>query len=371
MTEEHKIKAALKVEASQIQLPPDLLDRISRRADTVTPVRPSLWARWRLGPRLELAAACILLVGLVGMAAYRNLNSDRAPMAGEQGSSTLGTASNAELAGLVPKANEVTTARVTGFDLTGTYLPLQSGNPADLAIITKVLRWLENGQVVSRFSQDDAAKGDVLDLPRNRSNVFRFELRDGGSASVRLAYECTSSESGSGTTCHTLAGEVIFIPAGSELPFRVKQPELAKWLSDGWQQDLKLVQSQGNVPRTGGFPCGAEVINAEHQGYNADARDCLWQSFQGGKYAEFTTTAPTEEGDLITYRVRVVTSNHIEVELDTTKDRLGDQKITKWTCTTMEMISPPSGKIAGAIKRRSFAFRGCTGGDSSEVHIPW
>ncbi|MFZ5824368.1 MAG: hypothetical protein ACOY94_08580 [Bacillota bacterium] len=77
MTEERKIKAALKVDAGQIQLPPDLLDRIRRRADTVTPVCPSLWARWRLGPKLELALACILLVSLLGMAAYRNLNSGR------------------------------------------------------------------------------------------------------------------------------------------------------------------------------------------------------------------------------------------------------------------------------------------------------
>lgn len=112
-------------------------------------------------------------------------------------------------------------------------------------------------------------------------------------------------------------------------------------------------------------------MNAEHKGYNAGARDCLWQSYQEGKYAEFSTTAPTEEGDPITYRVRVVSANQIEVERYTTKDQFGDQKVVNWTCSSMEMMMPPAGKTAGAIARRSFTFGGCTGGDSAEVHIPW
>jgi hypothetical protein len=51
-------------------------------------VRPSLWSRLRLGPKLEVAAACILLVGLVGIAALRNLNPSQAPAGGGHSSDT-------------------------------------------------------------------------------------------------------------------------------------------------------------------------------------------------------------------------------------------------------------------------------------------
>jgi photosystem II stability/assembly factor-like uncharacterized protein len=93
MTEERKIKAALKVEASQIRLPSDFLERVNRQADGVAPVRPSLWSRLRLGPKVELAAACLLLIGLVGLAAVRNLNHMQAPAGSDNGSGPHGVAS--------------------------------------------------------------------------------------------------------------------------------------------------------------------------------------------------------------------------------------------------------------------------------------
>lgn len=92
MTEERKIKAALKVDANQIHLPADLFERINRQADSVAPARPGIWARLRLGEKLELAAACVLLVGLLGIAAYHNLNPIQAPAGGDQGSGTHGAA---------------------------------------------------------------------------------------------------------------------------------------------------------------------------------------------------------------------------------------------------------------------------------------
>jgi hypothetical protein len=41
-------------------------------------------ARLRVGPKLEVVAACILLAGLVGIAAFRNLNSGQSPAGGGQ-----------------------------------------------------------------------------------------------------------------------------------------------------------------------------------------------------------------------------------------------------------------------------------------------
>lgn len=55
-------------------------------ADSISAVRPGLWSRLRLGPKLELAAACIVLVGFLGVAAVRNLHATEGqdPASGEQ-----------------------------------------------------------------------------------------------------------------------------------------------------------------------------------------------------------------------------------------------------------------------------------------------
>lgn len=69
MLDDRTIRTALQRDASEFELPPDLLTRIQRQADA-TP-RRSLWAR--LGPKLEIAAACILVASLIGVAALRHL----------------------------------------------------------------------------------------------------------------------------------------------------------------------------------------------------------------------------------------------------------------------------------------------------------
>jgi hypothetical protein len=81
--EDRKITAALKLEASQIGLPDDLLERIEAAAEPpAAAVRHGFWVRLRPGRKLELAAACLLLAALIGVAALRNLHGGRAP-AGE------------------------------------------------------------------------------------------------------------------------------------------------------------------------------------------------------------------------------------------------------------------------------------------------
>lgn len=506
MTEERKIKAALKVDASQIQVPPDMLDRISRRADTVTPVRPSLWARWRLGPKLEVALACVLLAGLVGVASYRNLNSTPTPAGGDQGLGSVSAQasipkldipeltrmSRAVVIGTVKEKSSPVTVNEQEGDRTvqrvytdyrfavseslrGPYsvgqeitlrLSMPGGAGYQFQTGDHVLLFLASNTGPAGEAYILTAEQGIFDVQGEIARPRMSHLAEVSLSELRATITGSSSSSsqlvqsqGNVPSTESSLSEVrkkvsfpVFVPAevshgltpspqigdgrvrivylsgdgtqelsvlngpagccldavpgktGQATPIRngitghflINQPEFGGpilwWQETGTYVALsgphltkeELVRiaasmsstasfdsADSSTPRTGGFPCGAEVINAEYQGYNADARDCLWQSYQGGKYAEFTTTAPAEEGNPITYRVRVVSSNQIDVELDTTKDRLGDQRITKWTCSTMEMISIPSGKIAGAIERRSFTFRGCTGGDSSEVHIPW
>lgn len=73
---DERIKTALERDASQISPPPDLLARIEGEA-----LRPSLWRRLGLLPKLEIAVACLLVAGLIGTAAYRQLH--RAPLPAE------------------------------------------------------------------------------------------------------------------------------------------------------------------------------------------------------------------------------------------------------------------------------------------------
>lgn len=97
MIEESKVEKALEAGLGKIQSSPDLLDRINREADNLalrgSHRRPGIWSRLRLGPKLEVVAACILLVGLVGIAAYRNLHATQAPAGGDQGGGTQRTTS--------------------------------------------------------------------------------------------------------------------------------------------------------------------------------------------------------------------------------------------------------------------------------------
>lgn len=131
------------------------------------------------------------------------------------------------------------------------------------------------------------------------------------------------------------------------------------------------IQPTGGISPTGLDTCGHEIIDTNHQGYDVASRDCLWNAYSDGVSATFSTTAHTVEGDPITYTVRVIATNLIEVDLDATKDRFGNQNVTKYTCRVMDRHLMPAGKIRGAIERRVLTFRDCTGGDSAEVHIPW
>lgn len=76
LEEERSFRVALKLEASQINLPSDLLERILREEPRVRPAHPTLWSR--LGPKLEALAACVVLAGLAGIGIMRNAHHDPA-----------------------------------------------------------------------------------------------------------------------------------------------------------------------------------------------------------------------------------------------------------------------------------------------------
>ena len=98
-------------------------------------------------------------------------------------------------------------------------------------------------------------------------------------------------------------------------------------------------------PVTGLRQCGVER-NVHGQGRDAAARDCLWRSYTAGQTARFTTTATTVEGDPITYEVRVLAPDRIEVTIDSA-DTFGARGRFRHTCTTMAREQSPSSDIAG------------------------
>lgn len=86
MADDRALQAALKVEASQIDLPADLLERILKEEHGVRPARRGLWSR--LGPGLEVLAACIVLVGLIGIGSMRTANRTPADAGGAPAGAT-------------------------------------------------------------------------------------------------------------------------------------------------------------------------------------------------------------------------------------------------------------------------------------------
>ncbi|HSN97162.1 MAG TPA: hypothetical protein VLS89_02655 [Candidatus Nanopelagicales bacterium] len=109
-------------------------------------------------------------------------------------------------------------------------------------------------------------------------------------------------------------------------------------------------------------PCGTEELR-HGEGYNAAARECLWQAYQDRQPAEFTTTLYTIEGDPISYRVQLTPKAYI-VTVDS-KDRYGTQGVMTHKCETFERIRQDE-----RPDRFGFALSRCTGGGSDRVGVP-
>jgi len=89
--------------------------------------------------------------------------------------------------------------------------------------------------------------------------------------------------------------------------------------------------------------CGVEVMvtSKPFEGKDAVARDCLWQAYQAGQPARFTTTALTVEGDPITFDVTVVGPGWITIIVNSA-DKFGAQGTFHHRCGTMERQPAPS-----------------------------
>lgn len=108
--------------------------------------------------------------------------------------------------------------------------------------------------------------------------------------------------------------------------------------------------------------CGTEVVK-RGEGYNAAARECIWQAYKDREPAEFTTTRYTIEGDPITYHVEV-TLTGVVVVVDS-KDRYALRGVFRHACRNFERIMQE-----GTDDRFGFALSGCSGGGAERFAVP-
>jgi hypothetical protein len=81
--------------------------------------------------------------------------------------------------------------------------------------------------------------------------------------------------------------------------------------------------------------CGIENATTQWGPWDTPARECFWNAYQQGQPAEFISTRLTTEGDPITTIYRVLSAGQIEVFMDTTRDRFGDQGWLRFDCKTL------------------------------------
>jgi hypothetical protein len=97
------------------------------------------------------------------------------------------------------------------------------------------------------------------------------------------------------------------------------------------------VAGRGALP-----PCGQEVIT-QYSGFDTQGRLCFWAAYLGGRPAEFISTRPTIEGDPATSVYRISGPGHVEVFIDSTRDKFGSRTWTRLICRT---LSPIDGNAA-------------------------
>lgn len=103
-------------------------------------------------------------------------------------------------------------------------------------------------------------------------------------------------------------------------------------------------------------PCPTENLGTG-AGYDASARECLWQAYSEGRAASFTTTRVTTEGDPITTRVTVRPGQRVEVFYDSSLDTFSNERGKHTlTCTTFQR------SVDATTKRIRFFADNCRGG---------
>ncbi|AUX26795.1 hypothetical protein SOCEGT47_073650 [Sorangium cellulosum] len=108
--------------------------------------------------------------------------------------------------------------------------------------------------------------------------------------------------------------------------------------------------------------CGTEVVK-RGEGYDARARECIWQAYKDREPAEFTTTRYTIEGDPITYHLEVTLTGVVVVV--NSKDRYALQGVFRHACRNLERIMQE-----GSEDRFGFALSACSGGGAERFAVP-
>lgn len=216
--------------------------------------------------------------------------------------------------------------------------PLYPDTEQGRVVTAKLLGWL---------TAAEPAAGEISAPARTPTLVFR--LRNGEGASVRIAYDCITTKTDTGTEmrCGQAAGQVIFQAAGGSSPMRLRSPDLAYWVLQGWRQDVVLGLKQ----------CGAEDFR-HGDGYDQGARDCIWEAYRSAVPARFVTTVLTVEGDPISFELYTRSDGKVVGVLDTRADKFGAQRVTTYTCAGMEKRT---------ARREYFHLSGCTGADAAET----
>lgn len=114
--------------------------------------------------------------------------------------------------------------------------------------------------------------------------------------------------------------------------------------------------------------CGQDE-NKHGIGRDMEVRACFWNAYQAGKAAEFSTVAYTTEGDPISYKVKVLATDRIDVSVDS-KDKFGKQGQFEYTCTSMQKVVPLRADTPDLQTQYGFKLVGCSGSEVPEVSIP-
>ncbi|HEY8491759.1 MAG TPA: hypothetical protein VIO14_12290 [Dehalococcoidia bacterium] len=89
------------------------------------------------------------------------------------------------------------------------------------------------------------------------------------------------------------------------------------------------------APEGGVRECGIERYG-HGQGLDRAARECLWQAYQAGRPAVFSSLALTDEGDPISTRYLVTRSGEILLRRDATQDRFGPPGVYLQRCAGLQ-----------------------------------
>lgn len=104
---------------------------------------------------------------------------------------------------------------------------------------------------------------------------------------------------------------------------------------------------------------------AEEQGHggkvNQAGRNCLLQNFAAGTPAVFSTSRLTTEGDPIIWTIRVRSKERVDVDVDTTRDKFGERKVTHYTCRS---LAP---RVRANERHERLEVTGCKGGPNAEL----